>query len=61
MRYLRPDGTAVWVHNSVSALIDQSGWKSASANGRKSKGACFWENSIIASKPFLQWFLPSPL
>jgi two-component system CheB/CheR fusion protein len=24
-RYLRPDGTAVWVHNNVSALIDKSG------------------------------------
>ena len=24
-RYLRPDGTAIWVHNSVSALVDQSG------------------------------------
>jgi two-component system, chemotaxis family, CheB/CheR fusion protein len=25
MRYLRPNGTVAWVHNSVSALIDQSG------------------------------------
>ena len=24
-RYLRPDGTAVWVHNNVSVLVDKSG------------------------------------
>jgi two-component system CheB/CheR fusion protein len=24
-RYLRPDGSVIWVHNSVSALVDQSG------------------------------------
>jgi two-component system, chemotaxis family, CheB/CheR fusion protein len=70
MRYLRPDGTAVWVHNSVSVLVDQIGQPNhclAVALEIGERKRTEEQRSLLLAeldhrvKTFLQSFLLSPL